>query len=277
MTFIKLNIKNFLLAIISLVSISCTEIIDINTIETNPQTVVEASIGLNEFATVWLTKSINLKDTTNNFPRIKDAKITLSDNQGNTEILQESSLTGNYKSTKIKGENGKTYSISIKAENIAINSISTIPTFVPIDSFKVENSIYPGGGKPITPNQEANFYEVRVKFSDPVNEKNYYRCVLFLNDKPNGGTSVYEDRLTNGKIMEAFMIIFNPLMKTGDKISVEFQCIDKSVYEYFNSMGNSTMGPRNASSPANPYTNLTGSLLGYFSAHTVERREYIVP
>jgi hypothetical protein len=49
------------------------------------------------------------------------------------------------------------------------------------------------------------------------------------------------------------------------------QCIDKAVYEYFESMGNVNMGP-NSSSPANPYTNLKGAKLGYFSAHTVERK-----
>jgi hypothetical protein len=34
-------------------------------------------------------------------------------------------------------------------------------------------------------------------------------------------------------------------------------------------------GP-NSSSPANPYTNLSGAILGYFSAHTVERVDYIL-
>jgi hypothetical protein len=28
--------------------------------------------------------------------------------------------------------------------------------------------------------------------------------------------------------------------------------------------------------PANPYTNLYGAILGYFSAHTVERVDYIL-
>ena len=44
-----------------------------------------------------------------------------------------------------------------------------------------------------------------------------------------------------------------------------------AVYEYFESMGNVNMGP-NSSSPVNPYTNLKGAKLGYFSAHTVERK-----
>jgi len=270
---LKLNLFLF----ITFLTVSCKEIIDVDINVSDPQIVVEASIGLNENASVWLTNSIYLNDTSNNFPRISNAKITLTDNFGNSEILKQSSWSGNYISSKMKGEADRTYKLAIETENHSISSTSTIPTFVAIDSFTVVNSIYPGGGSPILRNQPADFYEISVKFSDPINEKNYYRCILLLNESQNGGTYVYEDRLTNGKQMEAYMVIYNPSMKTGDKISVELQCIDKSVYEYFNSMGNSTMGPRNASSPANPYTNLTGSLLGYFSAHTVERREYIVP
>ena len=269
---LKLNV--FL--IITFLTISCKEIIDVDINVSDPQIVVEASIGLNENASVWLTKSIYLNDTSNNFPRISDAKITLTDNFGNSEILKQSSWSGNYISSKMKGEAGRTYKLAIDAENHTISSTSTIPTFVAIDSFTVINSIYPGGGSPILPNQAADFYEISVKFTDPINEKNYYHCILLLNESRNGGTYVYEDRLSNGKQMESYMVIYNPSMKTGDKISVELQCIDKSVYEYFKSMGNSTMGPRNSSSPANPYSNLTGSLLGYFSAHTVERREFVV-
>ena len=67
------------------------------------------------------------------------------------------------------------------------------------------------------------------------------------------------------------IIIYDADLKPGDVFIVEMQCIDKAVYEYFESMGNVNMGG-NASSPANPYTNLKGATLGYFSAHTVERR-----
>lgn len=271
------HLKLHIFLLITFFTLSCTEIIDIDINVSDPQIVVEASIGLNEHASVWLSKSINLTDTTYDFPKIRDAKIILTDNYGNTEILKETSWPGNYISSKMIGEAGRTYKISIESEKHYINSTSTIPTFVAIDSFTVINSIYPGGGSPILPNQEADFYEISVKFSDPVNEKNYYRCILLLNESRNAGTYVYEDRLTNGKLMESYMVIYSPSIKTGDIISVELQCIDKSVYEYFKSMGNSAMGPRNSSSPANPYTNLTGTSLGYFSAHTVERREYIVP
>ena len=68
---------------------------------------------------------------------------------------------------------------------------------------------------------------------------------------------------------------FNRYLSKGDTVTVEMQCIDKTVYEYFNSFGNLGMGP-SSSTPANPYTNLNGAVLGYFSAHTSERKSVII-
>jgi hypothetical protein len=56
---------------------------------------------------------------------------------------------------------------------------------------------------------------------------------------------------------------------------VEMQCIDKPIYEYFNSFGNLGMGP-SSSTPANPTTNLDGAVLGFFSAHTSESKSIII-
>ena len=94
---------------------------------------------------------------------------------------------------------------------------------------------------------------------------------MSVNDRAAKGNSIVDDRLTNGNTSERNIIIYDADLKPGDVFIVEMQCIDKAVYEYFESMGNVNMGP-NSSSPANPYTNLKGAKLGYFSAHTVERK-----
>jgi hypothetical protein len=67
------------------------------------------------------------------------------------------------------------------------------------------------------------------------------------------------------------VVIFNEDIKDGDKLMVEFQCIDKAMYAYYSSFYNVGFGPP-SSSPANPTTNLDGALLGYFSAFTSERQ-----
>ena len=265
------------LAILTLVFLvsSCTEIIDIDINASDPEMVVEATIGMDETANVVLTRTIGLDDT-NDFSNVENAVVTISDNEGNSEILTEE-MPGVYKSKTMLGQVGRTYNLKVESDAKIISSICKIPDYVAIDSLSVVNSIYPGGGGPMGNMQSADFYEINVTYTDPVNELNYYRLILFLNGVPQSGNHVYDDRFINGNQVTNTLIMYNPEVKAGDKIMGEMECFDKSVFEYFKSMGNSAMGPRNSSSPANPYTNLTGTLLGFFSAHTVERKEYIVP
>ncbi len=256
-----------------LVFASCTEIIDVDINSMQEQIVVEANIGLNELASVRLSRTIKL-DVAGAMPRVSGAKIKLTDSDGNSEILTETSLAGNYISLDMKGKAKRTYKIEVISDNSTITSLSTIPNKVPIDSFTVSRSIYPGGGPSVSPTVPADFYEIKLKFTDPANEKNYYHMLLYVNGLPQTGNYIYDDRLTNGNQMEGFLLIYNPLMKAGDVIQVEMRCVDKSVYEYFSSLR--TAGGPGGSSPSNPSTNLKGGLLGYFSAHTVERKEFVV-
>lgn len=268
------RISNSVIIFIALLPVvSCKEIIDINTVVAEPQIVVEAGIGTNETPVVYLTKTVDI-DNLNEFPAVENAKITITDDKGRSVTLVESS-PGQYigATTALTGKVGNTYQLTIETGTKTITAGGTIPSQVKMDSVKILNSIYPGGGSPSDSTQKADFYEVKVKYSDPLNEENFYRFVVYLNGKVTSGNNVSDDKWNNGKQVERNLIIYNPEIKTGDVIGVEMQCIDKAVFEYFKSMGNSN-GPRNASSPANPYTNLKGSLLGFFSAHTVERREF---
>ena len=266
-SFIKTSILTYTFI---LAMASCTELIDIKTISAEPQIVVEATIGLNEPPLVRLTKTNSL-DAGDKFPTVENALVTLKDNHGRTIILTETS-PGYYSTTSnFFGKTGTTYALTVNAGSTTINATSTIPSWVRIDSVKVINSIYPGGGPPTDSLQEANFYEIKIKYSDPANEANYYRFSVSINDRAAKGNNIVDDRLTNGNTSERNIIIYDADLKPGDVFIVEMQCIDKAVYEYFESMGNVNMGP-NSSSPANPYTNLKGAKLGYFSAHTVERK-----
>ncbi len=118
-------------------------------------------------------------------------------------------------------------------------------------------------------------YNVIVGYADPGNEKNYYHFLEYVNgvyiDDYN-----FDDRLTNGLIVKANLNKLKRTLQTRDIIEIEMQCIDKSVYEYFNSFENLDGGPMNSTMPANPYTNIQGAVLGYFSAHTVMRKIFVV-
>jgi hypothetical protein len=60
----------------------------------------------------------------------------------------------------------------------------------------------------------------------------------------------------------------------GDVIEVEFQCIDENVFEYFN--GIMLLQTDRGITPTNPGNNIEGGALGYFSAHTSERKSLTI-
>jgi len=265
------KIRLFFIFFTAIVITSCTEEVDIDINAAHPQLVVESGIGLNEPARVVLTRSISL-DQSINVPFETNADVQITNNSGKTEKLREIS-TGVYVSSMIFGKEGDKYILNVMTKDETITSTSTMPMKVKIDTVTVLNSVYPGGGPP-QGNQPAPFYEVRVKFTDPANQTNYYRFLTYVNGKVVNRINILNDRLVNGNVVESLLVIYNPELRAGDKITVEMQCIEKPVFEYFSSVS-SMRGP-NSSSPANPYTNLSGAILGYFSAHTVERVDYIL-
>jgi len=264
----KLIIKIFTLSFIFL-QLACTEIIDIQTNSSESQIIVEGGIASNEFARISITKSINLNDS-DNFPVVNNALVTITELNGDSEILHET-RPGMYESKTLVGKPGKTYNLKVETEDQTITSTCTIPQPIAVDSFSVVNSVYPGSGQ-ATGNQPANFYIFTINYSDPADVENFYRVSVSINGIPNSSNRVYSDQYNNGNKVSLNLVMYSEEIKSGDIINVDFQCIDKSVYNYFNSISNGAMG----SSPANPYTNLSGAILGYFSAHTSEKLEYIV-
>ncbi len=252
---------------------SCTEIIIIDINSSDPKLVVEATIGEGETAIVKITISINLYER-EDFPAVSNTIVSISASDGSSEILTETT-PGIYTGASLIGIPGLTYQLNIESGEDLITAISTMPQKVHVDTFYVQSSIYPGGGPAIFPGQREDFYEVYVKYTDPLQPGNFYRMILSLNGERINRNYISDDRLINGNQVEQLLVIFHPEKQPGDSISLEFQSIDKPVFEYFRSLSSAGNGPGNGSSPANPYTNLKGATLGYFSAHTKEHVYYI--
>lgn len=256
--------------------LSCTKEIKIDLNSSDPQIVIEGSVPANgEKAKISITKSVNF-DESNIFPKVQNAIVILNDNIGNSEILTETS-PGIYQSSGITGIIGRTYFLNVTCENKKFSSVSTIPNQVNIDSLIIKKSTTSGGGpgSMIGSGGSGTPYDVIVNYTDPVNETNYYRFLEYINGNYKGNY-LFDDRLSNGNVVQTNLKDMKRTLKTGDTIKIELQCIDKAVYDYFNSFGNLDGGPMSSATPANPYTNIQGSVLGYFSAHTVMYKTYVI-
>jgi hypothetical protein len=251
---------------------SCTEKIDIDLNSSDPQIVIQGSISNSGLPSIIsLTASVNY-DESNDFPKVEGAMVSLNDNLGNSVVLPETS-PGIYSTLTITGTIGNTYFLTVEADGKTLTSNSTVPNQVPFDSLIVEVNTSTGGG--FGPNGESSSHYVKVQYQDPAEETNYYRFVEYVNGEFKK-SYVYDDRLSNGLFVTQDLIRSDRNLSPGDTLKIEMQCVDFFVYDYFFSFGNLFGGPTNSSTPSNPNTNISGSELGYFSAHTFEVKEDVI-
>jgi len=250
--------------------VSCTKELDIDVNSSDPQIVVEANLSTISPIEIRLTESVNFDDD-NVFPIVSGALITVEDDLGNQYNLTEIE-PGKYTNPSLLGTVGRVYFLTILSNNKELSATSTIPNQVFFDSLIVNEASGNSTGGP----GGVGTHEVFVDYNDPSNQNNYYRFVEFKNGV-YVNAFLFDDRLTDGLSTTTGLIGFARNLNSGDTLTIEMQCVDKFIYEYYKSFENLFGGPASSSTPANPYTNIIGSKLGYFSAHTSQKRTYIVP
>jgi hypothetical protein len=263
--------KKIIMIVISVIMMSsCEKEIELDLNSSNPKYVIEGEIPQNELATVKITKTVNFSDS-NNFPTVKGAIVTITDEIGTTEQLIETS-TGIYKTQKLKGSEGKTYTLSVKADGNTFTAKSTMPKAVKLTGLKTSLSSFAPPGASSSDN-----YIVFPQFIDPAALGNSYRFIQIRNGELDKSIIIANDNIGNGKPNSRPIFSQNFDIKLGDTITVEMRCIDVPVYDYFFSLnaiqGN---GPGGGTTPTNPVSNISGGALGYFSAFTGEKVSAVV-
>ncbi len=250
---------------------SCQDEIEIDLNSADQKIIVEGEIN-NEIGavhTIKISKTLNFSDS-NNFPPVKGATVTISDNTGTSETLVETEA-GIYKTKNTIGKVGKTYTLTILTGGQTFTAQSTMPTQVALTGIKtiLNLSTFP-------PNTQ-NTYIVFPTFKDPSGLGNAYRFIPTVNDTTNKEILVENDNGLDGLNNSRPIFSRNLKVKKGDTLTLEMRCLDPNIYEYFYSLNQSAgNGPGGGTTPTNPLTNIKGGALGYFSAHTVEKKTIIV-
>jgi hypothetical protein len=253
----------------ALLGTGCEKTVDLEYKANQSKIMIEANIT-NEPGPyfVKITKSIGLADT-GDYPTIDNAVVTLADDLGNGEALI-SLGNGVYRTSTLNGAEGRTYRLTVNAENQTYTAQSTMPHRVPFDSIKVETIV-------VTGETEHNVIPI---YLDPAVKGNNYRFVLSVNNKPSNQHFIQTDEIKNGLSNTLRLEINDDDLKirTGDTLAIKMQCIDKNVASYYTTlmlMANS--GPGGGTTPNNPPSNISNGALGIFSAHTVEEKTKVVP
>jgi hypothetical protein len=253
---------HFVILFVSILFVACEKVINVDLNDSAQQIVIEGNItNSGQPCEVKITKTINF-DETNNFPTIDNASVTLSDNAGNSEVMQNTSQ-GIYKSSSIIGIPGRTYTLKVVFDSKEYTAVSTMPYQISLDSLKTDSvSFFGSTQRQITP-----------LYTDSLGIVNFYRFKLIVNGIPDKTIFVEDDELTDGRQTSKPLFGGDIEIEQGDIVQVQMMCIDKPVHLYFFSLSQTQSGDTGA--PANPVSNFSGGCLGYFSANTFEEKSII--
>lgn len=260
----KLNIIYISIGVFlfSLLMTSCEKEIELDLKSVEPKIVIEGRIVKDSIAKISITKTKDFYED-NNFPPVSGAIVTVSDDKGNSEVLEQDK-NGLYVSKSLRGKENITYYLNVKVEGNEYTSVSKMPELVKIDTI----TMYP---VPI-----FKYAMPMVHIPDPAGIKNYYRSLLYLNGvRMDIGSETTEDKLKDGTMIERILPVADDekenrrKIEKGDTVLIELQTIDKGAYDFFDSLGMMD------ATENNPTTNIGGGALGYFSAYTINRKQII--
>lgn len=242
---------------------ACTKEIDLDLQNESNKVVIEATIreGAGPH-TVHITRSVDFA-AANDFPGVTNAVVTLSDDQGNSELLSPSG-DGSYTSSSLLGVQQRAYHLSVQVDGTTYAADCAMPLAVTLDTLMVDSfpvfGVYTRAIVPV--------------YHDPAGVANYYRFIVRVNGEKLDGIHVDSDRFTDGNHVLQPLFVDGLELESGDVVEVTMQSIAPKVYDYFFSMAQNV---DNAAAPADPTSNIQGGALGYFSVHTLSTKSIVVP
>ncbi len=245
---------------------SCEKVIDLDLKNASPQLVIEGGIiNLSHVPVVRISRSVSFSEP-NSFPPVKGAIVKAT--TGSSTIYYTEVTPGVYQGPAIIGRSGRTYSLQVDVDGKTYNASSTMPNLVAIDSLAVDEQTFQGK---VTKT-------VVVYYTDPVNEKNQYHFVLYVNGQLVKRVFARDDQFNNGRAVRVALYQDDIELKSGDRIDIELQSVDETIFKYwytFAKQSGNAMGDASVA-PTNPVNNFDRLVLGYFSAHAVSRRMFMV-
>jgi hypothetical protein len=240
----------------------CQKVINVDLNDAAPRIVIEGLINDRRGPYgISVTKSGSYFNETT-LPAVSDASVIIKDNSGLIDTLREAT-PGIYLTGRTRGFPGRTYTLTVIADNIVYTASSTMLSHVNIDSLKLVKGEFQRLDFFGNTNSNTLNLEVHCFFKDPP-EKNFYRVKVFKNDSINTQSyRLYDDQYTNGE--ETELRVARP--EAGATYRIELLSIDKATYGYYRTLDDLLyVNPFFGSTPANPNTNLSNGALGYFGA-----------
>lgn len=246
--------KNILYLLFILFIFGCKKEDTYTTRDYAPKFVVEGWIENGQYPHVILTHNLPFFTSVDSAQLseiiIRYAKVSVSDGT-QTEVLtgkKDSDYFPSfiYKGSELKGEVGKTYTLTIEYAGFVLTSETLIPKPTPL-----ANIWFVSKGTDVE-NQQLN-----IKFNDEGAEKNYYKLYTKLNsDKRFIPTllSNQDDKTFNGKELTLqvnrgpvnnLTIRNEPYFKQGDTVFVKFSSMPKEGFDFWSTFQDEVLNSSN--------------------------------
>jgi len=248
-----------------LLVVSCTKVIDLKLKNDAGELVIEGKItNMPGPQSIMLSTNVPFTST-NSYPQVTGATVTVSDQAGNSYKLIEGPA-GTYTAYQLAGVAGSIYLMNVSTNGKNYKASSQMPAMVLLDSVTSKTSGF-----------DKKRRQVTVHYQDPAGTANQYRFVVYINYVQVKAIFAYNDNYNDGKYVNIDLREDNIDVYPDDIVQVEMQCIDKVVYTYwFTQMQQEINGPGGGVTPSNAPNNISPNALGYFSAHTTQTKTIVV-
>ena len=273
----------YLIFLLSILVVSCTEPIDIDLDDSYIRLVVDGAI-----TTDTIAHTIKLKTTSSYYydqpaPVVSGAKVSITDGMQTFDLIEDSA--GIYRTDpSVFGLGGKTYTLNIKLASPVggytdYTAVSTLYPINPLDS--VSLLFHPDWA-------DFGIWEVKCYVQEPPTV-DFYRFLIIRNEVLLTDTLnewfITDDKFFNGSYTNGATVAYlqqgsaNEGLTPGDTVTVEVNNIGK---EYFNFLFEAQAelrgsNPLFSGPPANVKGNISNGAVGFFTAYSATRSFTITP
>lgn len=208
---------------------SCTDVVDVDLPDPEPQLAVEGNITDQPGPyTIRLTKT-GAYFTEQELPAVRGAELVLSDNEGHRETLRETT-PGHYQTSGIRGKIGNHYVLTIRTEGQEYRAATEIKRIPVIDGLTQKAKIGEAGW-------EDGLYAFYNGPELP-GTGDYYRFKIFINGELQNDPDdlvVRDDALVDGRYIGDIELNDAPLA-VGDSVRVQLLSLPQDYYYFLNEM-----------------------------------------
>jgi len=261
---------------ITVLLMSCEEIIDIELNSENPVIVAEGYIELDSVAKLKLSYTGDYF-TNSSVAYLENSSVTIMDDLGNVDTLLYLG-GGNYLGENLIGALNRSYRITFTEGDKVFEANTKIfpPSEILDVSFEESVMVRPGSG------QSSASYIINMKFTDNSSLTNYYLIDVFVNGNidRNSYTLIESSNYSNNGVVEYKP--FRASYKIDEEIRVVVYSIDEASHRFYSQMndalggGSGSEAMSESSTPYNPTSNFGPDVVGLFSGRSFDESSVVV-